>query len=108
MVTFALFFNNPLILIKMANAINDKLRNECQNALEALQKLNIPDTTELQAKLAWCIGSYDFDRNPSGLSEFGGMALKELNRFKEKNPRKVTKKMIDGLDSAIRNYETSL
>ena len=91
----------------MTNVINDKLRNECQNALETLEKINLPENAELQAKLAWCIGSYDYDKNPSGLSEFGGMALKALNKFKEKNPKKVTKKLIDGLDAAIRNYETS-
>jgi hypothetical protein len=91
----------------MTNAINDKLRNECQAALETLEKLNFQETAELQAKLAWCIGSYDYDQNPSGLSEFGGMALKALSKIKEKNPKKVTKKVIDGLDSAIRNFETS-
>jgi len=91
----------------MANEINDKLRNECQNALEALEKLNVAETAELQAKLAWCIGSYDYDKNPSGLSEFGTMALNQLVRIKEKNPKKVTKKLIDGLDAAIKNYETS-
>jgi hypothetical protein len=94
-------------MINMANAINEKLRNECQSALETLEKLNLEETAELQAKLAWCIGSYDYDQNPSGLSEFGGMALKALNKIKEKNPRKVAKKVIDGLDSAIRNFETS-
>ena len=91
----------------MANEINDKLRNECQNALEALEKLKLPETAELQAKLAWCIGSYDYDKNPSGLTEFGVMALKALNRIKEKNPKKVSKKVIDGLVTAISNYEAS-
>ena len=99
--------SNLLKMINMANAINEKLRNECKNALESLEKLNLEETAELQAKLAWCIGSYDYDQNPSGLSEFGGMALKALNKIKEKNPRKVAKKVIDGLDAAIRNFETS-
>ena len=91
----------------MTNVINDKLRNECQNALETLEKITLPETAELQAKLAWCIGSYDYDKNPSGLTEFGGMVLKALNRIKDKNPRKVSKKVIDGLDAAIRNFEAS-
>ena len=91
----------------MANEINDKLRNECQNALETLEKINLTENTDLQAKLAWCIGSYDFDKNPSGLNEFGEAALNTLIQFKEKNPRKVAKKVIDGLDGAIRNYEAS-
>jgi hypothetical protein len=91
----------------MSTEINEKLRNECQNALEALEKLKLPETAELQAKLAWCIGSYDYDKNPSGLTEFGGMALKALSKIKDKNPKKVTKKLLDGLDAAIRNFETS-
>jgi hypothetical protein len=91
----------------MANEINDKLRNECQNALETLEKLNLPETAELQTKLSWCIGSYDYDKNPSGLTEFGGMAVKALHKIKEKNPRKVSKKVIDGLEAGIRNYEAS-
>jgi hypothetical protein len=99
--------DKPLIPTDMANEINDKLRNECQNALEALAKLKLPETAELQAKLAWCIGSYDYDKNPSGLTEFGEMALKALNRIKDKNPKKVSKKVIEGLEAAISNYEAS-
>jgi hypothetical protein len=109
MVIFDTLFlmDKPLILADMANEINEKLRNECQNALESLEKLKLPETAELQAKLAWCIGSYDYDKNPSGLTEFGEMALKALNRIKEKNPRKVSKKVLEGLEAAISNYEAS-
>jgi hypothetical protein len=89
----------------MAITIDDKLRNECQNALETLKKLNIAKTSELQAKLEWCIGSYDFDKNPAGLAEFGGQALKELKKIKDKDPKKVTKKLIDGLEGAIAKFE---
>jgi hypothetical protein len=35
------------------------------------------------------------------------MALKSLKKFKEKNPRKVTKKLIDGLEAAIHAYENN-
>lgn len=91
----------------MANEINDKLRNECQNALNTFQKLNLSETSDLQANLSWCIGSYDHDKNPAGLAAFGVQALEALNRIKAKNPKKVTKKLIDGLDAAIRNFEAS-
>lgn len=91
----------------MANEINIKLRNECQNALDTMKKLNIPNTEELQAKLEWCIGSYDFDNNPTGLSAFGSMALQTLRQYKELNPRKVAKKKIDELDAAIKKFETA-
>lgn len=89
----------------MAISVNDKLRNECQAALETLKKLNVAKTAELQAKLEWCIGSYDYDKNPSGLAEFGELALKELKKIKEKDTRKVTKKLIDGLEGAIAKFE---
>jgi hypothetical protein len=89
----------------MAISINEKLRNECQAALDALKKINSPKTAELQAKLEWCIGSYDFDKNPSGLAEFGGQALKELKKVKDKDPKKVTKKLLDGLEGAIAKFE---
>jgi len=109
MIIFETLFkmDKPLILTDMANEINDKLRNQCQHALESLEKLKLPETAELQAKLAWCIGSYDYDKNPSGLTEFGEMALKALNRIKEKDPRKVSKKVIEGLKAAISNYEAN-
>ena len=90
----------------MAIDINDKLRNECQSALDTLKKLNIAKTNELQARLEWCIGSYDFDKNPSGLAEFGSQALKELKKIKDKEPKKVTKKLIVGLEGAIAKFES--
>jgi hypothetical protein len=91
----------------MDNAINDKLRNECQNALDSFEKMNLPETADLQANLSWCIGSYDHDKNPTGLAAFSVQALEALNKIKAKNPRKVSKKLLDGLDAAIRNYEAS-
>jgi hypothetical protein len=90
----------------MAINVNDKLRNECLDALETLKKLNIPKTAELQANLEWCIGSYDYDKNPAGLTEFGSLALKELKKIKDKDPKKVTKKLIDGLEGAIAKFES--
>ena len=90
----------------MAINVNDKLRNECLVALETLKKLNIPKTAELQANLEWCIGSYDYDKNPAGLAEFGSLALRELKKIKDKDPKKVTKKLIDGLEGAIAKFES--
>lgn len=92
----------------MSNEIHERLRNECATALQTLEKLNQTKTTELQSKLAWCIGSFDYDRNPAGLHEYGTVALEMLKNFKENNPRKVTRKMIDSLEAGIRNYEASL
>jgi hypothetical protein len=85
----------------MNTEMNDKLRNNCEDALTALQKYNDVDTTELQAKLEWCLGSYDHDRNPSGLQEYGAVALQTLKDIKKANPRKINKKVIEGLEKSI-------
>ena len=90
----------------MANAINEKLRTECATALQTLEKIN--EYRDLQSNLSWCLGSYDHDLNPVGLHQFGQAALDSLKEYKEKNPRKVAKKVIDGLEASLRNYEASL
>lgn len=86
------------------NEINEKLKKSCQEALVAMQKLNSEETTEIQSKLEWCIGSYDFDKNPAGLHEMGLVSLNMLKDIKQKQPRKVTKKVIDGLEKSIKFY----
>ena len=91
----------------MTNTVNEKLRNNCQSALETLKKVNDPDTTELQTKLEWCLGSFDFDKNPVGLHEFSSVALQTLKDIKNENPKKVTKKVIDELEKSISSYEAA-
>jgi hypothetical protein len=81
---------------------NENLRNACADASEALAKLNLDDHAELKAKLDYCIGSYDYDKNPEGLYQFGKTTLDELKAFKAKNPRKVNKKIIDNLELALK------
>jgi hypothetical protein len=87
--------------------INENLRNSCQQALETLKKLNRTETTELQSKLEWCLGSYDFDKNPSGLYEYGVVTLETMRSIKADNPRKINKKVIEGLEVGLKNFETS-
>lgn len=83
----------------MANT--EKLRSACEAATVAIAKINNEDFAELQSNLEFCIGSYDYDKNPSGLMEYGGVALKELTSFKESNPRKVTKKVLTDLEKSL-------
>jgi hypothetical protein len=56
---------------------------------------------DLQSKLEYCIGSYDHDKNPSGLVEYGKIALKKLTALKEKSPKKVTKKVLTDLEKSL-------
>ena len=60
--------------------------------------------TDIQSKLEWCIGSYGFDKNPSGLREYGVQSLDLLRKVKSKEPRKVNKKVIDALEKALVNF----
>lgn len=86
------------------NQVNEKLRKSCEDAVVAIQKLKNEDYNEIQSKLKWCIGSYDHDNNPAGLHEYGAKSLDLLKEVKSNNPRKVTKKVIDGLESAIKSF----
>lgn len=80
---------------------NEKLRNACVKAFETFQKINDEANAEIQSKLEFVIGSFDFDQNPVGLYEFGKKASKILSKIKEKNTKKVTKKVIDDLEKAL-------
>jgi len=81
----------------------EKFRNACEAASQVFTKLKVEDFSELKSKLDYCIGSYDYDKNPVGLYEIGMAALKELEAFKAKNPRKVNKKVIADLKKFSQN-----
>lgn len=79
----------------------EKLRNACEAATLVFAKLNNAEYNELQSKLEYCIGSYDYDKNPVGLYEYGKVAFNELTAFKAQNPRKVNKKIIADLEKNL-------
>lgn len=81
----------------------EKFRDACVEATKAMTKLNKEEYNELISNLKYCVGSYDFDKNPSGLFEYGTIAIKELRAFKKANPRKVNKKIIDNLEKNLPN-----
>jgi hypothetical protein len=83
------------------NQINESLKKSCQGALEVLRKLKDEKYSEIQSNLEWCIGSYDYDKNPEGLTLYGREALDALKDVKTKQPRKVSKKVIEDLEKAI-------
>ena len=82
---------------------NEKIRNACAAAVQVFDKLNRDDFAELKTNLEFCIGSFDFDKNPSGLIEFGKKAAEELTAFKAQHPRKVNKKIIENLEKYLNN-----
>jgi glucose-6-phosphate 1-dehydrogenase len=79
----------------------EKFRNACEAANQVMAKINTEEFSNLQSKLEYCIGSYDHDKNPTGLIEYGSKALNELKAYKVKNPRKVNAKIISDLEKNL-------
>ena len=53
----------------------EKFRNACEAATQVMAKINKDEFADWKSKLEYCIGSYDYDKNPSGLYEYGKVAL---------------------------------
>jgi hypothetical protein len=77
-----------------------QLEQASEEALKKLQALGIDQ--QLQSELEWCLGSYRFDRNPSGLILVAGRALTVLNDEKAKKTKGVTAKLIGDLEKALK------
>jgi len=87
------------------NQVHENLKKSCQEAVQTFQKLNKEEYRDIQSKLEWCIGSYENDKNPSGLFEVGIKSLDILKGVKAKQPKLVTKKVIDSLEKSILNFK---
>ena len=85
----------------MSYHTDNHLRDACQSALNAFKSVNRPEFADIQSKLEFCIGSYDFDHNPVGLVEFGKAALERLTELRKLNPRKVNKSVIENLSRSL-------
>ena len=86
--------------------VNEALKGVCIDAIETFEKINLEDFTAIKEKLKWVIGSYEFDKNPTGLHEVGNSALISLKAFKVEKPRGgVTKKVLDKLEKSLKKYE---
>ena len=72
---------------------NEKIVNVAVELKDKLIQLNINET--LIAEIEWCLGSFANDGNPEGLILKGKEAVNSLKKFKESNPRKVSKKLIE-------------
>lgn len=85
--------------------VNDKLCKACGTANEALRKVGSDKFNQIQDELDYVIGSYGYDKVPTGLHLVGKKALKKLKAVKEEKPRSVTKKVIDEVSKAVLDYE---
>lgn len=76
------------------------IESAARTALSKLRELNLD--SRLQADLDWCLGSYGFDKNPSGLYEMVGRAINVFTAEKEKKTKGVTAKLLTDLQKGIR------
>lgn len=72
----------------------------CEQVLERLQALDIEH--QLQADLAWCLGSYRHDNNPIGLLQNGAKALEVFAAVNEKKAKSVPAKLISDLQKVLK------
>jgi hypothetical protein len=80
---------------------SDRLRDACEHALHTFQKLKQPEFDDIISKLEFCIGSYNFDKNPAGLVEFGFKAMEILKEIRKKKPKKISVEVVDSLEESL-------
>lgn len=70
-----------------------------EDILTKLKSLNIEN--QLQADLEWCLGSYRFDQNASGLLEMIRKAHVVLTQEHAKKTKGVTATLINSIEKAL-------
>jgi hypothetical protein len=90
----------PKVKTNAVSSSVELLEQASDEALKKLQALGIEQ--QLQSELEWCLGSYRFDRNPSGLYEVAGRVLIVLNEEKARKTKGVTVKLIGDLEKALK------
>ena len=80
---------------------SERLRDACELAVQAFRKFNHSDFNDIINKLDFCIGSYNFDKNPAGLVEYGYKALGMLKEIKKNHPKKVAKTVLSALEESL-------
>ena len=81
-----------------------ELAKQCQQAATKLEQMEDGKYTEIKEKLEWCVGSYNYDKNPAGLADHGKQALDHLKQAREEKPRKISQKLIDDLEKALSKF----
>lgn len=84
--------------VKVSKPIAD-IGKVSETILEKLKSLGIEE--QLQADISWCIGSYNFDKNPVGLIENAKKALDIFKDALSKKAKGITAKLIKDIETAI-------
>ena len=54
------------------------LVKQCQQVIAKFDKMDGDQYKETKGKLEWCLGSYNYDKNPDGLVKYGKDAVAQL------------------------------
>ncbi len=79
----------------------EKIKIALESAKDKLMQLEIEE--QLVSEIEWCLGSFAHDGNAEGLFAKAGEAIDALKTFKKSNDRKVSKKLIEDLEKALKN-----
>ena len=60
---------------------NEALKQACSDAIQAIDKTKNDEFNYLRGVLIYCIGSYEYDLNPTGLFENAKKAMKDLTLY---------------------------
>ena len=78
-----------------------ELAKQCQQVAAKFDKMEGDKYAEIKEKLEWCLGSYNYDKNPAGLADYGKQAVEKLKEARQEKPRQISQKLIDDLEKAL-------
>lgn len=79
----------------------EKIKTSLEVAKDKLIQLGIEE--QLVSEIEWCLGSFAHDGVSEGLYVKAGEAVTALKTYKKANDRKVSKKLIDDIEKAMKN-----
>ncbi|MFT6866757.1 MAG: hypothetical protein ACJA08_001593 [Cyclobacteriaceae bacterium] len=79
----------------------EKIKTALEAAKDKMSALGIDEA--LVSEIEWCLGSFAHDGNAEGLYIKGADAVKALKKFKKTNDKKVSKKLIEDLEKALKS-----
>ncbi|HEY5691592.1 MAG TPA: hypothetical protein VIS49_09060 [Cyclobacteriaceae bacterium] len=88
---------SPAKAKKTATVSIDKVMPQVLAKLEGMNAEH-----QLQSEIKWCIGSYEFDRNPKGLYETGAKALQFFAHAKANKVKGIPTKLVTDLEKALK------
>jgi hypothetical protein len=88
------------VAVKKAAPKAVEIDKVAETILAKLKALDIEH--QLQADIEWCIGSYNYDKNPSGLQEAAAAALPVFKQELAKKTKGITAAFVSSIEKIIK------